>query len=174
MELTCQPGQLAGAVTLAMELVQVEHCAKLRSWKQLEPALLGAQILLVLTRECILTTSAGIPRPRPLSRTGSAALTGTLASPPSAWLQVITPVETCTACPMDWMLELNVEWMLHRAMLVFVLLLMAVSMGPVDLPPPQPVPQHHQQQPLQPRLLPLPPRPPSPALHQDSHVGMLP
>merc|ERR1711988_1783667 len=113
------------------------------------------------------TTSAGIPRPRPLSRTGSAALTSTLASPPTAWLQVITPMETCTACPMDWMLEQNVEWTLHRAMLVCVLLLMAVLMESVELqlPPPQPLPQHQHQLRPQPR--------PSPASCQDRHVGLL-
>merc|ERR1712227_464491 len=141
----------------------------------LEPALLGAQILLVWTPECILTTSAGIPRPRLLSRTGSAAMTSILASPP-------------TACPMDWMLEQNVEWTLHRDMLVCVLLLMAVLMESVELqlPPPQPLAQQQHQQPLQPRQVPpqhqrpqhqqrlLPPPPPSPALPQDQHVGLLP
>merc|ERR1712115_173944 len=104
---------------------------------------------------------------RPLSRTGSAALTSTLASPPTVWLQVIIPMETCTACPMDWKLEQNVEWMLHRAMLVCVLLLMAVSMGSVELQLPQhqalqprQVPPQHQHPPHQHRL--LPPRPPPP------------
>merc|ERR1711884_327879 len=113
-----------------------------------------------------------MPRPRLLSRTGSAALTSTLASPLTAWLQVITPMETCTACPMDWMLEQNVEWTLHRAMLVCVLLLMAVLMESVELqlPPPQPLAQHQHQRHLQP--LPPPP-PPSHALSQDQHVGLL-
>ena len=72
-------------------------------------------------------------------------------------------------------------------MLVCVILKMGVLMGSVGLPPPQPLPQHHQQHPLQPqqvppqhqhpphqhRLLPPPPPPPSPALPQAQHVGLL-
>ena len=74
-----------------------------------------------------------------------------------------------------------------RDMLVCVLLLMAVLMESVELqlPPPQPLAQHQHQRRLQPRQVPpqhqrpqhqqrlLPPPPPSPALCQDQHVGLL-
>merc|ERR1712032_1381590 len=108
---------------------------------------------------------------RPLSRTDSAAPTSTLASPPTAWPPVITPLETCSACPMDWTQEQSVEWTPHRAMLVCVLLLMAVLMESVEpQPPPRQAPPQHQHQQLQHRL--LPPPPPRLALPPDRSVGM--